>query len=639
MMRRGRRETCRSRCLGIALLVTLGATSWLDAADDPDLKEVEKYAPILWLALDEPALPVIPHPFAFDGIDNDGDGCVDVSDPDEVRMEWSTIREAERAGDHTLPACEVNAAPTCRDQLTFPKAPTCWTLEESDRTVQARVLYRSPFDFAMGPERVKALHATGSPRSKGGDASNGYGPRSLSPHLKDRRIRAFQYWLYYSFDLGPNGHPHDGEHVAVFVEDAGDVAQAKVKGMVGAGHEGFNVNNILVAGTLRSEALFPLELRPHTPVLVELGKHSSAPDRNCNGRFDRGFDANLYPEAAWGSRDVWAGNVGQALKVGNFQDWFSYSRSTENVLVHTGYLRPDDETGDSYSLACAGFDPRISALIEDRVAKTYGLFPISLLEEMYERVLPNATSPEVVNAFLREHKAEFWQGITNPTVDVSPAALEEMRSWLKTPTPLREVWLHEAYKKPNDDFREWLFDRMGLGFSVKVDGGNLVPGVSLRVSEVRLPKWLPLGLGGSQALHDSRIEAYAHVDSLGDDNSVCHSGPCLYDAGVDVFSGRGRLGGTYAGVTWNKSYHALQWWQYFGLSAGFEASLPSLGHGALQRWGVSVMLGASAQLFRPTRADVAAAGPGATNEVSAVRALVQFRLTRSFLRPRHALSY
>lgn len=54
------------------------------------------YSPLLWLAPDEPLYPMLPHPFAFDGIDNDGDGICDLEDIDELRMDAGDVLDLQR---------------------------------------------------------------------------------------------------------------------------------------------------------------------------------------------------------------------------------------------------------------------------------------------------------------------------------------------------------------------------------------------------------------------------------------------------------------------------------------------------------------------------------------------------------------
>lgn len=641
----------RTRTLAFAALcVVPRAEADVVAPRAPDM--VRTYAPILWLADDERTYPMLPHPFAFDGVDNDADGCIDVADADEVRLAWWTLAQAAKQGSPVPPCDPVPAAEGCRERPAGFR-PACWTTAPRPK---ARVLYAPPELFAGREEGAPATAASGgqrlrhrdverAPSADGGEVVR-VGPRDLRRRLGPRRVYLHQYWFYYPYDDGPNGHPDDGEHVSIFVEEV-ELGRQHVKGVVGVGHMPHNVNNILVKGTATSEALFPLDLRPHMPILVELGKHASAPDRNCNGRFDLGLDANLYPEAVWGSRDVWAGNVGQALKVGTFQDWFSYSRSRRNVYAESGWN--DAEFQHAYTTTCDGLDDAMASMLRGDGPKprTYDLFAVTRLVELYERIAADGGDGVILTEFLRAHADEFWGGAPAlPPIQVSAAAAAAMKEWARETSDRREVWLHEGYRVPNNDFREWLFARAGVGISTKADAGNWVTGFSLRFSEVKLPKRLlfiplPGGIGGSQALHDSRVEAYAHFDGLGNDTTACPSaGLCFYDAGVDVFSGRGRFGGSYVGMTWKRDYNARRWYQHVGLGAGVEFGLPSL---SLARWTrpISVMgtAGLSAQLFRPRRGDVEETAPLDAREISGVRAQLGLRVTYGFWPPRHPLSY
>ena len=57
---------------------------------------------------------------------------------------------------------------------------------------------------------------------------------------------------------------------------------------------------------------------------MELGGHSSAPDRNGDGRFSPGFDANWRAEKLWGTRDIQAATGMGAL--GDYKVWMTFPR-------------------------------------------------------------------------------------------------------------------------------------------------------------------------------------------------------------------------------------------------------------------------------------------------------------------------
>lgn len=639
-----------------------------------------KYAPILWLAQDERTYPMLPHPFAFDGIDNDFDGCFDVRDPDEVVMSWFEIRQVARTSVEQCPAWrDIEAPASCNDeaQPSFCRGcrPACWLIrgrpwgDDDAREVepQRRVLLAEPTDWIVRRDQLRGQRPTGEATSRQQT------PESLEQDLRDQEaaalggFRVLQYWFYYPFDDGPNAHADDAEHVSLFVAKGATSEGDSIKAFVGAGHGNDSVNNILVTGNAFSrDAIFPRQLSPHTPVLVELGKHASAPDRDCNGRFDLGLDANLYPEGVWGSRDVWSGNVGQALKVGTFRSWFSFARvaSDKKLLIEKSW-----RNDASYARVCLGLNSVIpAALAETRASgervgampaaavpplADYSLFPVAVLRQLHERLEQTDVGLTLqvakVQALLDEHRRLFWDGLPDPgeTCRVTPGSLIAMRAWTRgRHASHRDVWKHEYYKRPDDIFRHWLFARVGLGVSNKVEAGNWVTGATLRVAELRLPGFLPMGLGGSQSLHDSRLEAYVHFDGIGTDLTPCGRGRvCYYDAGIDFFAGRNRHTGWYLGVTTKRDYD-VKWHGKVGLNGGVEFGLPSLPWRWSRRLSVMASAGASAQLFRRSRRerrDPTSAQADTIEASSLVRANVGVRVTWAlplrFARARHPLVY
>ena len=73
-------------CVGIGISSVNVAYGGEPAALHPELNSVKQYAPIIWLATDERLYPMMPHPFAFDNKDNDGNELTDLEDPNEVRV-------------------------------------------------------------------------------------------------------------------------------------------------------------------------------------------------------------------------------------------------------------------------------------------------------------------------------------------------------------------------------------------------------------------------------------------------------------------------------------------------------------------------------------------------------------------------
>lgn len=640
------------------------------------LKDFHSYAPILWLATDERAYPLLPHAFAFDGIDNDRDGCFDIEDPDEIRFEWFSVKDiADQAVCDDTKTTKVEPPPNCDASITCQNCrPTLWCTKgrpwgNSEEQVgpQRRVLVaeRPSWCLQQGSEgKVQSC-----PETSRGDHQE---PKALKDDIGKRvdegrpndslgsatkiQFRILQYWFYYPFDDGPGAHRDDAELAAVFLRTT-DKEGAHIQALVGAGHADDSLNNILVTGTGQTDALLPRRIEPHTPILVELGKHASTPDRNCNGRFDLGLDANLYPEGAWGSRDVWSGNVGQALKVGDFKSWYSYSRTAQDAIFERGWRHPPDEyrqvcrgTGSPLEDVVAGFDA-----FGDSGPDVYDLFPLSALEALHAAVDSKhlkGQPPDLshVQTLLDDHADFLWQGLPAPPAPLrlTAAGLAQMRYWTTgRHRDRREIWLHDFYTEPDNVFRLWLLRRIGVGFSVKGEARNAVGGFLVRLAELPIPVFQ--NALGRHAFHDSRLEFYVHFDELAPLPASAETGGMpngflrFYDAGLDVYSGRNRRAGWFVGLTTKhdytgKSYHKV------GLNAGIEVGFPALpGWRRLRPFSLMLSVGGNAQLFEsagPTPRD-AAVGSRFVSGDGRIRAFVGLRLTYglSLWRARHPLAY
>lgn len=686
-------------CLLTSLAAASEAAAQLPWPPQTPPGEPRDFAPMIWLARDEPLYPMLPHPFAFDGIDNNGDGRFDVADPVELSVQWYDVR--------CLPGCSEPGSPKGVDRdkddkdnerkkealgQKKPRLP-CWTTRghpwgntgQSKVRPQARALTRVSL-WVKDNEQLK--------------------PPPPGPGSYQRVFWLYQYWLYYPYDEGPGAHRDDAEHVSVFVEQTKPEAartrpeepptKPLIKAIVGAGHVSDTVNNVLVAGAPGMEALLPIELGAHLPILVELGKHASAPDRDCNGRFDLGFDANLYPQAVWGSRDVWSGNVGESLKVGGFQPWYSYSRSTERLLVEEGW-NESTEREKAYLDTCRGSAPQVNDLlsgfdceglrellsrpglcagaeaqlepplsepscgelrtrVEELLPKLagcdelrpkvrtllgpprdqrYSLFPVTILEELHETV--EKGDIDQVRRFLAAYRRDFWHGLPPP--DDWPELTEEGLAVMRTNWPSgphldrRDVWRHQAYEDPNQLFRSWLFTRLAVGVDTRSEAGIGVLGPTVRLAGLPLPKWLAF-LGSTQAFHDSRLEAYLHWD---------RQRGTFYDTGIDFHSTRNGHVGWLLGLTTKHDYSGT-WYRRIGLNAGIEVGLPSLPWWEPLR-PFSLMLEAGANFAPGQQASTyPTSTSGSAGAPPNVRGYVALRLTYSPLiirgvRDKHPLGY
>ncbi len=138
------------------------------------------------------------------------------------------------------------------------------------------------------------------------------------------RIDVFRYWLYYLNDTGLEGHPQDIEFVYVFapVWREGIPRDKRFSNtplaVVGAGHTEMVPNNVLLCNTSLDEIV----------ILTELGGHASASDRNGDGTFNPGYDANWQAANLWGTRDTQASAGLGAF--GNYESWMTFPRKPEH---------------------------------------------------------------------------------------------------------------------------------------------------------------------------------------------------------------------------------------------------------------------------------------------------------------------
>ena len=111
-----------------------------------------------------------------------------------------------------------------------------------------------------------------------------------------------KYFFYYREDSGVGGHPHDLEAVEfeIFFDETETGVQVRLATVTALAHGSRWYSNIL---NVESDTSFPLAL------LVEEGKHATAPDRNGDGHYTPGYDVNRRVNDAWGVRDTLGSGV------------------------------------------------------------------------------------------------------------------------------------------------------------------------------------------------------------------------------------------------------------------------------------------------------------------------------------------
>lgn len=299
----------------LALVVVL-ASARLEAqsarpqrcTDEPDSVLADRYAPELHFAAGERYFPTLPYFHAFDGIDNNADGSVDLDDSLEIAPLFP-----DRHGHVGVLSDSLES----------------WyqaTVSRSGRPTRAAVFYRVR---CLTGDEIDALWRFVSGDHQG---RRRFGiPQFTSLFTGPaRQWAAIEFYLYYVRDNGLafRGHVHDTEKIFMFVPGT-HVDAARLRIVVGAGHSAVTPNNVLVLTG-------PNAWKPSlVHALVELGGHAMAPDLPPYGSFIHGHDANWYAgEDTWGTRDIMA--ISGRGSANDFEPWKVMPR---DPLVSTS-LRP-----------------------------------------------------------------------------------------------------------------------------------------------------------------------------------------------------------------------------------------------------------------------------------------------------------
>ncbi|MCW5962950.1 MAG: hypothetical protein KIT83_02840 [Bryobacterales bacterium] len=137
---------------------------------------------------------------------------------------------------------------------------------------------------------------------RGDEPYHGQGEQGAQFFDKVAQLR-IKYFFYYDEDFGLKPHRHDLEVVVmrVHLEKTGDgCRRVRVDRIEGLAHGLDWYSNIL---RIERDVVLPIT------ILVEEGKHASVPDRNGDGVYTPGYDANVRINDAWGLRDVLGSSV------------------------------------------------------------------------------------------------------------------------------------------------------------------------------------------------------------------------------------------------------------------------------------------------------------------------------------------
>jgi hypothetical protein len=183
------------------------------------------------------------------------------------------------------------------DEIAELAAPVLWFSPDEPLIAARQGPLPSPLpcdrssDVGVVYYRLHALVLSGSERVSVPEADD---PRFFE---KVRRF-TLRYFFYYKRDIGFSGHEHDleGAEFEMALERKPDgchtIRVIRVRGF--AHGVDWYWNELQITDDTR----FPLTM------LVEEGKHASAPDRNADGMYTPGYDVNRRVNDAWGVRDV-----------------------------------------------------------------------------------------------------------------------------------------------------------------------------------------------------------------------------------------------------------------------------------------------------------------------------------------------
>jgi hypothetical protein len=527
----------------LALLIAIGAAGSAAAqtAQPPTHRGADTarwFAPILWPAIYETGRPTLPHALAFDGLDNNCDGRKDLEDPIEaafghdVKAFLSQLRLASTRG----PALYGEPGPECSSRTGLGAA---WQVQEGKDVERLASAFAT---MKVKPPR-RVLFTGPAPFRQGNGQSD-----------------VLEYWFYYFYDQGPGGHVNDAEHAFLFLDVAnrtasiGEIARydateseegttAAIRVVVGAAHEGSTSNNILATTRqIHRSRVVPTRLPTHLPFLVELGKHASAPDLRLDGRFDAGFDANMFRGSMWGLRDSLAAGLNEVGAM-TFEPWQSFPRRPADISVERSFFDGPDALKKTYTTVP-------EAMKAAQLSNSYTLFPMEDLETLHE-LLAEAAPKEQIEQFLKLHQRCFW-GEEEWSGTIAPEVYALMREWPKTKKgKAHRPWQHEDHLRPLEIFKLHLFPRLAFnaGFTGDTGGDPLVKRLGLEISDI---KWWSVDNGffalffPGRLLSDSRLEA--SFGSKGGANRWA-----FQDYSVTWKKGRGNRGGVYVGVQGRKA--------------------------------------------------------------------------------------
>jgi hypothetical protein len=273
----------------------------------------------------------------------------------------------------------------------------------------------------------------------------------VGKNLKLDRIEklTMKYYFYYCVDCGFGGHRHDLENIELEIliekEKNGPRYRARVAEVIGSAHGVHWYNNRL---KVKDDTVFPIT------ILVEEGKHASAPDNDGGGTYEHRTDINKRVRDAWGLRDT--------LTLREWVPLFPYY-----LKRHTNQNRPKKLKNRVGSKAQIESHPDIWAnyRVEIRQPGTDQKVDLKQPEEVYElRELGSDCTAEKVRETGNSGKFDLAGALERRRAGKDPAVAKPSSKIVRT---IRSSFLMEE----DDNLPENLWEK-ALQFSYRYDGSH-----------------------------------------------------------------------------------------------------------------------------------------------------------------------
>ncbi|MFQ5927834.1 MAG: hypothetical protein ACE5MH_10425, partial [Terriglobia bacterium] len=392
-----------------------------------------RYAPIYWFGPGERYYPTVPFFTAFDGIDNNGNGAVDLADPLETAPPWNVLNQLYLDDDTGNTQKIKRSAIFFRVcDLAADDIQAMWRYLKSDEQAWHR--------FDIDPDILSELLQTDAVDQEGLIVASG------------SQFRVIQYYAFYLRDYGLQGHPYDSEPAYVFVPTDEKLAE-EFRIVVGGGHTERVPNNVVVMSGASASRQRGLDSRPS--ILVELGDHSSSPDLPPYGAFSPGLDANWHNYDLWGTRDVQASSGLGAI--GTYRPWMTFPRDPALSVRLFPPVVPDSSLRKMNQIG-----------IEDaQRIERYSLLPVEPFAELFDQLAETQSPPttdemrkiELLMARIVELMHRKWRfdasagyadrfsGFDKLNESEKIAAVVQMQEWLQPDNTVENhyIWMTNHY--------------------------------------------------------------------------------------------------------------------------------------------------------------------------------------------------